>query len=112
MDMRLRLALSGVMAAMATLCASSALGGIKENAPAPTAYATLAPAKDMSGAEYVLRDWEGFVGVFESAASLAPVSVTEIQVAELRYADRELLEGGIPVSDREELLSLLEDLGS
>lgn len=41
-----------------------------------------------------------------------PLQVTGIETAGLRRTDRELLRGGITVGSQEQLLLLLEDLGS
>ena len=49
---------------------------------------------------------------FRDNEDLKPVTVTAIEVSNLRGADRAMLEKGIPVSDKSELLELLEDLGS
>lgn len=65
-----------------------------------------------NSAEYYLRPCNGFVAVFRKAKDKSPVSVTAIELGELRTADRAMVEKGIPVADRLELLSLLEDLGS
>ena len=61
---------------------------------------------------YYLRDNGGYVAVFENRRSKTPISVTGIETAALRDADRMLLSQGIPVASGVELLSLLEDLGS
>ena len=73
-----------------------------------------APATSYDGAqaEYILRDYEGYVSVFASDADRRPLQVTGIEVAGLRRADQELLRGGITVGSQEQLLLLLEDLGS
>ena len=73
-----------------------------------------APATSYDGAqaEYILRDYEGYVSVFASDADRKPLQVTGIEVAGLRRADQELLRGGITVGSQEQLLLLLEDLGS
>lgn len=73
-----------------------------------------APATSYDGAqaEYILRDYEGYVSVFASDADRKPLQVTDIEVAGLRRADQELLRGGITVGSQEQLLLLLEDLGS
>ena len=63
-------------------------------------------------AEFYLRESGGHVAVFAGNKGRAPVTVTEIETALLRDADRALLENGIPVEDRHALLRLLEDLGS
>ena len=65
-----------------------------------------------SAAEYFLKNCDGFVAVYRSTKGRAPESVTAIEIAGLRAADRAMLERGIPVSDRQELLELLEDFGS
>lgn len=67
---------------------------------------------DGAEAEYILRDYEGYVSVFDAAHDRAPLQVTAIEVSALRQTDREMLQGGISVGDREQLLLLLEDLGS
>ena len=63
-------------------------------------------------AAWYLRDSGGYVAVFEGRRAKEPVTVTDIETALLRAADRQLLRDGIPVSDQTELLGLLEDLGS
>ena len=55
---------------------------------------------------------EGYVSLFASVADRRPLQVTGIEVAGLRRADQELLRGGITVGSQEQLLLLLEDLGS
>jgi len=72
--------------------------------------ADFAPAPESPGG-YVLGAAEGRVAVLD-AASRSPVSLTDIELSGLREADREKLSTGLPVESREELLSLLEDLGS
>ena len=42
----------------------------------------------------------------------SPMTLTDIEVGTLREADRQILNTGLAVADREELLTLLEDLGS
>ena len=49
---------------------------------------------------------------FSSSAVPTPLTVTPIGTACLRTADRAMLRGGIPVESEDELLMLLEDLGS
>lgn len=63
-------------------------------------------------AAYFLRDAEGRVAVYEGRRSREPMAVTGIETANLRTTDRTLLRQGIPVTDGDELLRLLEDLGS
>lgn len=63
-------------------------------------------------AEYYLRDSGGHVAVFSSRRDKTPLTVTPIETYCLRTADRAMLRGGIPVESEDELLMLLEDLGS
>lgn len=52
------------------------------------------------------------MAVFETERARKPLRVTEIELCCLRAADRAMVEAGIPVLSRQELLTLLEDLGS
>lgn len=79
-------------------------------APYEEVYAGYATASD--SAEYYLRDYDGYVGVFASNRGGIPVEVTDIELSCLRDADRAMIRSGLPVSDRTQLLTLLEDLGS
>ena len=69
-------------------------------------------ARNADRAAYFLRSNEGFVGVFSSAAGREPLRVTAIELRSLRRVDRAMIEAGLPVRSRQELLQLLEDLGS
>ena len=46
------------------------------------------------------------------ATMSVPLTVTEIEASSLRETDRSLLKEGVAVRTREELMALLEDLGS
>lgn len=61
---------------------------------------------------YVLGIAEGNVAVFEGGDLSVPLTVTEIEASSLRETDRTLLKEGVAVRTREELMALLEDLGS
>ena len=63
-------------------------------------------------AEFFLRPCGKYVGVYSGKRTKQPLSVTAIELSALRTADRALVEKGIPVTDRQALLFLLEDLGS
>ena len=63
-------------------------------------------------AEYFLRAHDGYVAVYTGKRESELSDVTQIEVDGLRTADRAMLEKGIPVLSRTELLTLLEDLGS
>ena len=63
-------------------------------------------------AEFFLRESGGYIAVFSGRRERTPLSVTGIEISELRAADKALVSRGIPVSGTPELLMLLEDLGS
>ena len=63
-------------------------------------------------AEYFLKNREGYVAVYTGKRASELSDVTQIEVDGLRTADKAMLEKGIPVVSRTELLTLLEDLGS
>ena len=86
--------------------------GFVNNCTDPNGGWALGCRIDGAQAEYILRDYEGYVSVFASDADRRPLQVTGIEVAGLRRADQELLRGGITVGSQEQLLLLLEDLGS
>ena len=52
------------------------------------------------------------IAVYEGSHTREPLLVTQIELSELRRADRAMIEAGLPVLSRTELLELLEDLGS
>ena len=92
------------------------LGAVKSLHPAvrdalPTEIYARYSARE-EAAQFFLKSCDGFVAVYTASRSRAPESVTAIEVASLRSADRAMIERGIPVADRQELLELLEDLGS
>ncbi len=63
-------------------------------------------------AEYFLREHSGNIGVYRTRRDTEPIAVTDIELITLRVADKAMIEAGMPVRDRDELLMLLEDLGS
>ena len=54
---------------------------------------------------------DGYVAVYGGRGGGKPM-MTDIELSALASADRAMIELGIPVKNREELLLLLEDLGS
>ena len=52
------------------------------------------------------------VCAWAAVGGIAEQALTDIEVGTLREADRQILNTGLAVADREELLTLLEDLGS
>lgn len=63
-------------------------------------------------AQFFLRSFGDFVAVYGGRREKEPVSVTKIELDNLRSADRAMVKKGIPAADQAELLRLLEDLGS
>lgn len=63
-------------------------------------------------AAYFLRREGNYVAIYEGKRARTPARVTEIELKNLRRADRAMIEAGLPVGSRQELLQLLEDLGS
>ena len=112
MGLRTRIALLLCLAAAAAYTGGAAL---KRLEPAQTElpeeiYA--AYAANEKQAEYFLKTREGYVAVYTGKRASELSDVTQIEVDGLRTADRAMLEKGIPVVSRTELLTLLEDLGS
>ena len=112
MGLKLRAALLSCLAATAAYTGVKAYRSIVPAAEAvpEEVYASFAGRED--SAEFFLRPCDGFVAVYDGRREKTPVSVTDIELANLRGADRALVQRGIPVENRRELLRLLEDLGS
>lgn len=70
------------------------------------------PAEAASDAAYILREWNGYIGIFYANDLKKPFSVTDIQIATLRENDRQMLSVGIEADTQEQLMRLLEDYGS
>lgn len=111
-----KLGLLGVLILAAGISLNAALGSmlrvgrtVKEPSYAAFEYE---PSCGVEDAAYIVRGRDGYVCVFAPGETAEPVSVTGIELSSLRRADLAVLEEGIAVADREELLSLLEDLGS
>lgn len=111
MKVWIKAGITGILAITAVFTAFWALRSI--GAKAGTAPAAAYEwSCDEADAEFVLREYGGYVGVFAADSTKTPLTVTNIEVDTLREADRDMLGAGIAVSDRDELLTLLEDLGS
>ena len=65
------------------------------------------PAAAESG--YMLRSWEGYVGVFCPPDADTPVTVTDVRVRDLPLSDRLALAGGIAAEDHGQVVQILED---
>lgn len=113
MNLKLRAGLLAILGAAAVYTGTKAVKTLR-----PTVRDTVPQeiyaryARSEESAQFFLKSCDGFVAVYKGAKGHAPETVTTIEVACLRSADRAMLERGIPVSDRQQLLELLEDLGS
>ena len=112
MGLKLRIALMGCLIAAAAFTAAEAYRSIvpKGSDIPQEVYAQFLGQEEE--AEYFLRPCQGYVAVYGGQREKEPVSITDIELANLRSADRAMVQKGIPVADQRELLSLLEDLGS
>ena len=94
----------GVLAALALVCAAVCARSFHRPAAVPVSY-------DGLSAQFVLRDYQGYVSVFAPKEPREPVQITAIRTDSLRRADQRLLESGLTVGSREQLILLLEDFG-
>ena len=113
MKLWMKLAGCGIMTVAAVCCASAAISGITGyvSAEEDSGEGVLDWPLAIEDAEFVLREYDGCVAVFAVGES-KPVTTTDINVRTLREADRALLSAGLPAADKDEVLTLLEDLGS
>lgn len=86
--MKRTLALTVVTAlcAVSPFAAGAAISSLQQPDAPVTSY-------DGAQAEFVLRDYEGYVSVFAPGGDRKPLQVTGIETAGLRRTDRELLRG-------------------
>lgn len=113
MKLKMRIALLLCLAAAAMYTGAEALRGLqpeRDSLLPQEIYSRFAARAET--AEYFLKSSGDYVAVFQRPRDRQPLSVTGIELAQLRGADRAMVEAGIPVGDRRELLLLLEDLGS
>ena len=113
MKLWMKLAGTGVLAVAAVWSAAAAIGGITgpADAAAEPEAGTIVWPGSVDDAEFILREYDGCVAVFAAGES-SPMTMTDIQVKSLREADRALRNAGLPCETRDEVLTLLEDLGS
>lgn len=113
MKLRIRIALLLLLSIGAMYTGAEAFKSIQpQNADTLSAELSARLAHKEAGARYYLRSCDGFVAVYSDSRGRSPMSVTAIEVSGLRHTDKLMIERGIPVADRTELLELLEDLGS
>lgn len=103
MKIGIRMILCTILAAVALTMAVFTLAGFTDRDGHPQA---------LSESRYVLGEREGSIAVFRSDDPNTPVTITNIELATLREADRQLISAGLVAGSEDELLMLLEDLGS
>ena len=69
-------------------------------------------ARNAENAAFVLREEDGYLAVYPGRGGRGEPQITGIELGKLRRVDRAMVEAGLPVLSRRELLELLEDLGS
>lgn len=113
MKLRLRMGLLMVLAAAAAYTGAEAYRTLQPPSRDELPMQIYAGFMDRAdNAQFFIRNCEGYVAVYRDAKYKTEPELTAIETAELRSADRAMLEKGIPVSGKSELLELLEDLGS
>ena len=83
-----RTSVVGVLAALALFCAVRCARSFQRPEAAPVSY-------DGLSAQFVLRDYRGYVSVFQPKETREPVQITAIRTDSLRRADQRLLECGL-----------------
>ncbi len=113
MKIKIRIAVLCLLLTAALYMGAQAVGSVRNSRTASVpeeVYRELICNADK--AKYYVKSRDGYVAVFENKHFREPLKITEIETGQLRKADRAMLEKGIPVADRMQLLRLLEDLGS
>ena len=109
---KLRIALLGLMLSGALFSSAAAIRSIKNAGLRALPKEIYAELLSRGGeAEYCIKIKDSYVAVF-SGEGRELIELTPIETVLLRKADRAMLEQGIPVKNKTELLRLLEDLGS
>jgi len=110
MRTRLKMTVMCVLVLCALGLSIKAAGGI--NSAAEELEMQLEAAHtEKSEAQFVIRSLGGYLAVYGRDCA-EPLTVTDIELSSLPDADREAIAEGLPVRDRTELLTLLEDFGS
>lgn len=113
MGLRLRAAMLLCLMGAAMFTGLEALRSLRSS-PGPSFPEELyAPfARNAESAAFYLGQEEGYVAVFPAGRGREPLEITGIPLQSLRRVDRAMIQVGLPVRSRLELLQLLEDLGS
>lgn len=107
MNKKLRLVSAGILAMAAIVMCTTTT--VQLASAGGETVQTMSQVQEGEG--YLLKAYEGYVGVYYSGEEY-PALVTGIALSTLREHDRQLIEQGYEVATREELMQILEDLGS
>ena len=111
--MKLRIGLMCILLSAALYFSSEAVRSLKHAADSSLPCEVYSQYESQkNAARYFLKSRGGYITVFGESGCRKPLETTGIETGILRRADRAMLEKGIPVRDRTQLLELLEDLGS
>ncbi|HHU22064.1 MAG TPA: hypothetical protein GXZ52_01390 [Clostridiales bacterium] len=114
MKTKIRIGLSCFLIVAAIVSAISALALESKESIKNQNFTVSESHEEDTGAKegFILKEYEGYIGIFSPGFEKIPITVTDIEVSTLREADKELLAAGIYTSSREEMMQLLEDFGS
>ncbi len=101
MKLRLKITLCVLLCAFAAWSLATVLGSLG-----------VLPASAEESAVYVVREHDGFVGVFRADDGEVPVLMTDVPVQGLPLTARVELKNGVTAADLDEVMLLLEDFGS
>ena len=102
----IKIILCAALCAVALTMAVFTLAGFSPNGP------SRARLPQVSEGSFVLGELDGNIAVFAGGNMQTPITVTNIELDQLREADRSLISAGLVAGSESELLQLLEDLGS
>lgn len=102
----IRIILCAALCAAALTMAVFTLAGFSPSRPAR------AVLPEVSEGSFVLGELDGNIAVFASGNMDEPITVTNIELKQLREADRSMISAGLVAGSESELMQLLEDLGS
>lgn len=105
MKLGIRIILCAALCALALTMAVFTLSGFSH----PRTH-TGAPV--VSEGSFVLGEVGGNIAVFANGDMENPLTVTNIELDQLREADRTMISDGLVAGSESELMQLLEDLGS
>lgn len=105
MKFGIRIILCAALCALALTMAVFTLAGFSPSR-------TRTPPVFSEEGSYVLGECDGNIAVFANGDMRNPITITNIELDQLREADRSMISAGLVAGSESELMQLLEDLGS